>query len=1037
MEDIIGSEYLSNVDSMITHEIMSIYKQKTDRAFYHHEYLTNGIEVLFVTDANAKSRITMSVDVGYNSDYIEVDGEIREIQGLAHLLEHVLMVNESAQGTHGKILDDIYKNEGYYNGYTQFNKTFYMMEFNNGFFSNGESKSRRKIPEIPYNIIKMFSDNFVIDDLNYDSMIKEINSVDNEHSNLKSNYTMQIRSLLNSVHTKHHRFGNGDKESLLKYGPDILLKALTKFYRTHYVGNNIRMIVVNNVVNHKLIDTIRKLFGRIRDEPIEQDILSIPNSIFDYDYFNKKYGGKTYVIKALPSNSAKRNALAIDYLIYEDVTDDYYNVFSAINLLSDILNGIMDGSDSRIRRDLYKYGSTTASYTPLIMNSVRNENQGYIMNLMVMCDLAFQHNHLMIIKMINQYLMNIYNSFDEIFDGHYEAFVKTTIIDNVFKQDYNEKFNTEFDRMSFFEIISNRRIDFTEIRISPLIANKEKVKVHLRRMLGKIVHGTCIALCLSNNNKDILNDNSNEIKTDPYYDNLYVIEEYQFDPSIYSIYRKDVFGSIYNYSTLISFEDLQTKIDALENNQHIDNSYYSSINSINSMGSVNSINSMLGNNVYSLGDIDIQRDIKVIQIDKTQLHMHAEYIDKSRASYSRGNIMISIKFPCVTCVDDLLVHILLKIGMNNIGKYILELNNTSNKTSIRYDYNYSQIIIELNSIHITQDILKMLIKMFNGFIEAYAHIDINLFRLMFNSIINDTINFNTISVMNVMHNNTYKSSIDYIYNSTFQNIMNRLSYLVSNISSKLLTLNIPYNISVEISNNINSILTAHPMIDINSQSRGKTHKISNKINNNVNDDIPINYIGGDECTNIKMSYTMYVCSTRYGYTNNDCIADQIPIKIITKYLTKALIDKFRYELGLSYMSCVRLYSTFDKSGDGMTDWYLDIYSDSSSPDIIDSIKDYVKNELFDIVDKLDKSDIDYLCENYTTSISSYMDSQSLFMMKYMTLVSMNNFDDKYYLTDTYKIKRVMDSRYTSKDIILEMMRKTIYENQHYITVFRS
>lgn len=97
-------------------------KTRDDQKIYQAKVLPNGLKVLIVSDSKKsepkKSVASMAVKVGVFADP-------PDLQGLAHLLEHLLFMGTSKYPEENAFDDYLLKNGGSMNAETQMDKTVY------------------------------------------------------------------------------------------------------------------------------------------------------------------------------------------------------------------------------------------------------------------------------------------------------------------------------------------------------------------------------------------------------------------------------------------------------------------------------------------------------------------------------------------------------------------------------------------------------------------------------------------------------------------------------------------------------------------------------------------------------------------------------------------------------------------------------------------------------------------------------------------------------------------------------------------------
>jgi hypothetical protein len=1013
IKDIIGSEYLDNTNGMITHDLMSIHKLTTDKATYHHEYLSNDMEVLFVTDPVAKSRITLCVDVGYSNDFIKLNDYRMDIQGIAHLLEHTILLGKTDNRKHGELLEIVSKYQGDSNACTHSTQTHYYIESHTDFFKDYDDN----------NLFNAFADSFMVDNVNYDSMIIELDAVNNEHNAQMSNRYRQSLSLFNMFGSEKYRFGNGNIESLIEYGYETLYTVLNGFYKRFYVANNMKLIVVNNEIDNRLIDRIRKTFGQIRNDVVKECKY---NSMLDYDYYYENFGKESYIVKAKPTNSVNTDMFNMRYTIYKEHTDDYMNMYTATNFLESIINCALSDNNDSLMHKLSALGASNIVFmTETSHNVYENEcSTGFVLFCYVSCDIShklYDSNGCAdvsaLIYTICEFFVHLKMNLSNIIDDYYEMYVKNTILNCVFKEYYNETFDNELKLIDALQKISGTRIPFDKIRTVPVIANRDNVYEHVNSIIDSMITGNFIVVHMTDNcYDDNMVDMNNTILTDPYYGNKFIVERCIVEPIIS---KPNVnFNKMKKSDTLISFDELQKRIDALSNNDYIKTSYYSS----NGLSNLSICDSM---NAVNIDNNCVVQNVKFVEL--SMLHFHGTYTNKERSSYSRGNVAIMIKL--THQLSDLFINGMLKHLVEYlIGGDIIKLNSTGNHVYIKYNFNASHILIGCNSIHMNDAVVNTLMRIFESmFIERNTT---NTDKIALLNIIRSTHNNDNIAYKNAL-NNIRHGKLDNDIQSLSNNhgsLLRAYNKTLKSANVRLITLNIPFDVSADISSRINT-----KMYYVRDTPIYITKPITIK---NRQDDNGVSIIDVGSGPLCNMIYSMYVCTTRFGYINDDCIADNIPLLMLNRTINSHFMSRIRHDKGMSYSSVVHIGNMHDMDGSGNTEWYMSFMVDGNN-DVIDTVKQYVKNELLEYIHSLTDSDIDTIRNNYIKRLTSNPNTVTLLNTKIDTLSIMNNGDNAYHISDVYVLKNIIDCKCTTKELLIDMFERAINNNKHYITIIRS
>ncbi|KAI5180709.1 insulysin [Nematocida sp. AWRm80] len=205
--------------------------------------LENGIRVLLSTNPEAdKAAVALSVKAGGYSDP-------EELPGLAHFLEHMLFMGTEAYPDENDYMSYIHSHNGESNAYT-------CCEVTNYFFSI-DSECLEKCMD-------MFSGFFRYPLIKQDSLTREVNAVDSEHSRnilLESWRANYLLCLLSDPSMPTHKFQTGSLTTLSKATREDLIKFWKYFYRP----SRMCLVVHGKNTLDELEEYVRKYFTSVKD----------------------------------------------------------------------------------------------------------------------------------------------------------------------------------------------------------------------------------------------------------------------------------------------------------------------------------------------------------------------------------------------------------------------------------------------------------------------------------------------------------------------------------------------------------------------------------------------------------------------------------------------------------------------------------------------------------------------------------------------------------------------------------------------------
>lgn len=236
----------------------TIHKSDRDPRQYKAIKLQNGMTVLLVSDENAiKSLAAVSLPVGHMEN---PDNQL----GLAHYLEHMVLMGSKRYPQPGGFAEFLQKHGGSRNASTNANRTAFYLEVENDALTDAVDRLADALAEP------------LLEPVNAD---RERHAVDNEMTIARAgegHRLWQIRSeTLNPAHP-NARFAGGNLETL-KDKPDSKLQtALIDFYQRYYSANLMKGVMYGNQSIDKLAQIAAETFGRIPNRHASVPAITVP-----------------------------------------------------------------------------------------------------------------------------------------------------------------------------------------------------------------------------------------------------------------------------------------------------------------------------------------------------------------------------------------------------------------------------------------------------------------------------------------------------------------------------------------------------------------------------------------------------------------------------------------------------------------------------------------------------------------------------------------------------------------------------------------
>lgn len=235
-----------------------IQKSPTDKAAYKAIRLENGMEVLLISDESAnKSLFAVGLPVGSMEDPIEQ-------QGLAHYLEHMILMGSKAFPETNSLDAFLTKHGGMNNAYTAPDRTVYYLQVNHAAFDEAVAR---------------LSDAFAAPLLSETNAKKEVNAVNAEMVRAKSSDGHLVLAVNRATSNPAHpmtKFAVGNKESLSDKPNSRLHDELGKFYQQYYSANLMKAVLYSNQTLDKLATLASQTLGKVENKNLTVPTVDVP-----------------------------------------------------------------------------------------------------------------------------------------------------------------------------------------------------------------------------------------------------------------------------------------------------------------------------------------------------------------------------------------------------------------------------------------------------------------------------------------------------------------------------------------------------------------------------------------------------------------------------------------------------------------------------------------------------------------------------------------------------------------------------------------
>ncbi|MDU4092984.1 MAG: pitrilysin [Pantoea sp.] len=236
----------------------TIQKSNKDPRHYQAIRLDNGMTVLLVSDAQAtKSLAALSLPIG------SLDDPDRQL-GLAHYLEHMVLMGSKRYPEPGNLEEFLKKHGGSHNASTASYRTAYYLEVENEALAPAVDRMASAIAEP------------LLDPVNAD---RERNAVNAEMTMARSRDGHRMGQVgaetLNPAHPAA-RFSGGNLETLSDKPGSKLHDALREFYQQHYSANLMKAVIYSNKPLPELATIAAQTFGRVSNHQASVPAIKVP-----------------------------------------------------------------------------------------------------------------------------------------------------------------------------------------------------------------------------------------------------------------------------------------------------------------------------------------------------------------------------------------------------------------------------------------------------------------------------------------------------------------------------------------------------------------------------------------------------------------------------------------------------------------------------------------------------------------------------------------------------------------------------------------
>lgn len=236
----------------------TIRKSDHDPRSYQAITLNNGMTVLLVSDAEApKSLAALTLPIG------SLDDPNQQL-GLAHYLEHMVLMGSKRYPQPDNLAEFLKKNGGSHNASTASYRTAFYLEVENSALQPAVDRLADAIAEP------------LLDPVNAD---RERHAVNAELTMARSRDGLRMAQVgaetLNPAHPGS-RYSGGNLDTLSDKPDSKLHQALTDFYHSHYSANLMKAVIYSNKPLPEMADIAAQTFGRVANHQTTVPEIDVP-----------------------------------------------------------------------------------------------------------------------------------------------------------------------------------------------------------------------------------------------------------------------------------------------------------------------------------------------------------------------------------------------------------------------------------------------------------------------------------------------------------------------------------------------------------------------------------------------------------------------------------------------------------------------------------------------------------------------------------------------------------------------------------------
>lgn len=354
-----------------------IVKSINDKRKYDTTTLNNGLRVIVVHDSEGgNSAAALSINVGsLHNKYVPnliSPNEIKyeKINGLAHFLEHMLFMGSRKYPDETIYSKMISKYGGVSNAYTDMNHTCY-------YFSS--------VPDAFEKILDIFAQFFIDPSLSEPAIMREMNSVQEEHNKNYNNDSWRELQILRNISKGDHVWNGFATGSLNSLKVKDIRGKIMNFFKGYYCPQNMFLVLYSTHSTNDLLVMANRIFSLI---PFREPLTTPKDNELPYDCH------KVVLIAPVHTKNSIRIVWQIpNFKLYIVKYRDH----NPINFIAYIIGQKTNGS-------IYEYLRKNNLATRLIIEPLQYINDVFLFSMEIYLTPEGSHHKNYVINLVYKYI---------------------------------------------------------------------------------------------------------------------------------------------------------------------------------------------------------------------------------------------------------------------------------------------------------------------------------------------------------------------------------------------------------------------------------------------------------------------------------------------------------------------------------------------------------------------------------------------------------------------------------------------------------